>query len=265
MHALVVHCKPRITDGAHFLYSDTLIDDLAMRVAVYKTTYANLKGGFSSSSKTKGNGNAKESSIRGGRGVKKGKTIDKKSDIAHTPSLLESIDGLVTALPLLKGHEDGELSEDLCAYAEILREFVLIDLLCQYLAHCCQNVTSTSLTCFERCFSLPKNVGVLKRLVEDLYVPVQRELAATRENTTFVKSLIEDTMAVPEEVKFRLLVTADTVVVKETLDDSSPRTCKLERGTIVDAYDAAAVLRGCSNTGQNTAGYLTSALELPIR
>ena len=121
---------------------------------------------------------------------------------------------------------------------------MLIDLLCQYLAHCCQNVTSTSLTCFERCFSSPKNVGVLKRLVEDLYVPVQRELAATRENITFVKSLIEDTMAVPEEVKFRLLVTADTVVVKETLDDSSPRTCKLERGTIVDAYE-----RSCGTSG----------------
>ena len=39
-------------------------------------------------------------------------------------------------------------------------------------------------------------------------------------------------------------MTADTVICKETIEDSSPRTCKLERGTVVDAYE-----RSCGTSG----------------
>jgi hypothetical protein len=59
-----------------------------------------------------------------------------------------------------------------------------------------------------------------------------------------VASLIHGDIATKEKALYKLLITGDSVVVKDSASDSAKKTCRLERGAVVDAYE-----RSCGTSG----------------
>ncbi len=93
-------------------------------------------------------------------------------DVKGAP-LRSRLEGLLQAVPLRDGAEDGQLSPKLVAFGEILREFVILDLYCQSLAFCCQAAIGSAkdgpVEALTKGFSDPRHVDILRRLIDDFY------------------------------------------------------------------------------------------------
>lgn len=128
-----------------------------------------------------------------------------------------------------------DLTDDLIAFAGVLKAIAVVDYLTSSLASVIQPTGGKALS--EACINvlcLPENVATIGRLVEGIYVGSQREMARA-------KGCFSDTKKA-DKVKshpvYKLLVIAvDSILVKDSADDISKRVCKIERGAVVDAYE----------------------------
>ena len=88
------------------------------------------------------------------------------------------------------------------------------------------------------------NIDVLKKLTLKFYSKLHLELARIRGDDDFVQSIRKADIVRKGEVIYKLLVIADNVPVRESVDDKSKKLCKLERGLVIDAFE-----RSCSSSG----------------
>jgi hypothetical protein len=130
----------------------------------------------------------------------------------------------------------GDLSEDLTAFAEVLKSIAVVDYLASSLA-CTIQPTGGKVLLSEACIavlSTPASVATITRLVEGIYVGSQREMARAKGCFADVKKADK----VKSHPVYKLLVISpDSIQVKESADDVSRRVCKIERGAIVDSYE----------------------------
>lgn len=128
-----------------------------------------------------------------------------------------------------------ELSEDLTAFADVLKSIAVVDYLTSSLASVIQPAGGKALS--EACIkvlSTPENVATIRLLVDGIYVGCQREMARAKGCFADVKKADK----VKNHPVYKLLVISmDSIIVKESADENSKRVCKIERGAVVDAYE----------------------------
>lgn len=143
----------------------------------------------------------------------------------------------VPRIPLQNNCSNGTLSEELLVYAAVLQEFMVLDYLVEGLSLAISVIhhRPTARSSLQELVS-PENFALIKRLVEGLYVGSQQELCRAR-------GVLAETKK-SERVKlhpvYRLLVIAnDSVVVRDSPDDTGKKLYKLEKGVVVNAYERA--------------------------
>jgi hypothetical protein len=143
----------------------------------------------------------------------------------------------VPRIPLQNNCANGTLSEELLVYAAVLQEFMVLDYLVEGLSLAISVIHNRPMarTSLQELVT-PENFALIKRLVEGLYVGSQQELCRAR-------GVLAETKK-SERVKlhpvYRLLVIAnDSVVVRDSADDTGKKIYKLEKGVVVNAYERA--------------------------
>ena len=129
-------------------------------------------------------------------------------------------------------------SEVALPYNRLLKSSLHMDYLIEALSSIFNSVQSVpKLVFFNDETNVKKSLAMMESFVHDVYAPTQAELCRAR-------GLLTDERKPAEVLRhpvYRLLVVAqDGVVVKSAIDDSGKKVCKLERGTIVDAFERKA-------------------------
>lgn len=128
-----------------------------------------------------------------------------------------------------------ELSPDLTAFSNVLKGIAVVDYLTGSLASIIQPTGGKTLS--DPCIAVlskPQSVTTIKKLVEGIYQGSQKEIA--RAKGCFSDAKKAD--VVTTHPVYQLLVIAvDSIQVKESAEDVSKKVCKIERGSIINAYE----------------------------
>lgn len=167
---------------------------------------------------------------------KKSKAKDKKSKAKDEPfARMHLFLDTASSVQLYDTCVGGALSPQVLDYTHVLETMMFMDYLIEALAA----ALSWSLTTTGKAFDVDKlnkkaSTTLIAALVSDIYVGSQAELCRSRSSLTVAK----DTDEIRHHPIYRLLVVAhDSVVVKNSADDSSKKVYRLDRGSIVDAFE----------------------------
>ena len=136
------------------------------------------------------------------------------------------------------------LPADINCYSEVLREMAVIGYLSTTFSGVIQQMMMANFGAspsqraqHDVCVAIlsrPSTVQLVTRIVEDIYVPSQLEISRAKGCFPDPKK----TEKVVVHPIYCLLVTAqDPIVVKDSPEDVGKKVCKIDRGTVVDAYE----------------------------
>lgn len=165
--------------------------------------------------------------------------------------LIEGLLDTVTRDPIQDCTDsEGPLSEKLLAFARVMRGFSLLDCLAEAIGTTLTQRGKIAQT--KDCIAqLTATAGrdLLSEILNKLYLPTQLEMARAR--GMFVNSN-KDSCVKVHPVYHLLVVAAEHVVVKDSLEDTATKVCKLGRGCTVLAYE-----RRTAGPGNNMLKYRT--------
>ncbi|RYH30313.1 hypothetical protein EON65_05530 [archaeon] len=158
--------------------------------------------------------------------------------------------------------EDTPLSLQLLAVSEIAKHVILLDLYIDSWGLLVGPLKTSHLTtsyrpvfnCLQDSAMVKQAAYTIGMLLEEVFIPLEMEMARAKGsfvNTDNIDAEVDgNQMDVEAEVTpspvssfvrvhpvYELLIVADTVVVRETIDDSSKKVLKLQKGSIVKSYE----------------------------
>jgi len=151
----------------------------------------------------------------------------------------------VSSLPFQEYCPDGMLTPMLLQFSTVLGCFTKVSYLLELLGITLQtssNAPTASTSndvklCIAKLHS-PEMVQLFRTIVFDVYIPCQQEIAQTRADTV----LSTKSSCVKVHPLYHLLViTSDGLVVKDSMEESAQKVCKLGRGCTVIAYERKVV------------------------
>jgi hypothetical protein len=148
----------------------------------------------------------------------------------------------VSSLPFQEYCSDGMLTPLLLQFSKALGSFTRLSYLLELLGITLQTSGTNTLSsitandmklCIAKLHS-PEMIQLFRTIVFDVFIPCQQEIAQTRANT--VMSTKSSCVKV-HPLYHLLVITADGVVVKDSMEESAQKVCKLGRGCRTIAYE----------------------------
>lgn len=139
----------------------------------------------------------------------------------------------VTRQPLYKYTELGALPPNLVAFTEVMRSFALLNHLCAAFGTTLslKNVKKDETSSIDS-LDIQSTKEVIDRLVNQLFIPIEFEMARARGSITPTK--IDETLVQP---LYYLLVVSDNAIVRDGFEEAGKRVAKYTKGSKLVAYE----------------------------